>query len=134
MSFQQFLAVMRARRRIALAVLGLVVALTFVASLVIPKSYRADTMVFIDLLSQDLIGGAGAALSANSSASYIPTQVEVVNSSNVAQKVVEKLHLDRDPRLHAVWLQKTDGLGSEAVWIGSQLRRKLDVKIGRAHV
>jgi polysaccharide biosynthesis transport protein len=128
MSFQLFLTVMRARRRIALAVLGLVVALTFAASLAIPKSYTAETQVFMDLLSQDLIGGAGAALSANSSASYIPTQVEVVNSSNVAQKVVEKLHLDRDPRLHAAWLRKTDGRGSEAVWIGSQLRRKLDVK------
>ena len=69
MSFQLFLTVMRARRRIALAVLGLVVALTFAASLAMPKSYTAETQVFMDLLSQDLIGGAGAALSANSSAS-----------------------------------------------------------------
>ena len=128
MSFQQILIVLRARHRLVLAVLAAVIVLTLAASLVIPKTYRARTQVFIDLLSQDLIGGAGAALSANSSASYIPTQVEVVNSSNVAQKVVKKLRLEHDPKWQEDWIDDTGGHGNEAAWLGAELRKKLDVK------
>jgi len=128
MSFAQFFIVLRARYRIAVAVFAAVVAMTLVASLVMPKRYTADTQLFFDLLSQDLIGGAGASLSANSSSSYVPTQIEIMTSSNVAQKVVARLHLDQDPAQHAAWLRATDGQGSEVVWLARELRKGLAVR------
>jgi len=128
MSFAQFFIVLRARYRIAVAVFAAVVAMTLVVSLVMPKRYTADTQLFFDLLSQDLIGGAGASLSANSSSSYVPTQIEIMTSSNVAQKVVERLHLAQDPAQHAAWLRATNGEGSELVWLARELRKGLGVR------
>lgn len=128
MSLSQFLIVIKSRYRIALAILGVTVLLTLIISLAMPKRYTAITHVVIDLLSQDLVGGAGAALSANSSASYIPTQVEIITSTGVAQRVVKKLNLDRDPLRHDTWLRESGGRGNEVAWIARELQKQLVVK------
>jgi polysaccharide biosynthesis transport protein len=128
MSLVQFLIVVRARYRIVLAVLVAVVALTLVVSFLMPRHYTAQTQLYLDLLAGDLVGNNGASLSANSSSSYLPTQVEIMKSDAVAQKVVTQLHLDQDPARHEAWLRATKGRGSELAWLGNVLRKDLDVR------
>jgi len=127
MSLIQFLIVLRARYRIVLIMTASIFALALAVGFALPKTYTADTKLFFDLLAGDVVGGNGAPLSANSSASYLPTQMEILTSDAVAQQVVRHLHLDRDPTRREAWLKATKGKGEEVAWIGRSLLMQLDV-------
>jgi chain length determinant protein EpsF len=127
MTIAQVCMVIRARWKILVAVLVLTFALTLIAILTMPKRYTAATQVFIDQTSHDLVSGAAGAVSGNSAANDIPTQVAIITSSAVAQKVVAKLGLERDPAFHAEWLRATDGRGRAVTWIGRELEKGLSV-------
>jgi len=128
MTLSQFFNVIRGRYKIVVATMAAVMVLTVIVCLLMPKRYTATTHVVVDLLSQDLIAGSSASLSANSSSSYIPTQVAIISSANVAQRVASKLHLDQNAASHAAWLRATEGHGDELAWHANELEKHLSVK------
>jgi succinoglycan biosynthesis transport protein ExoP len=57
MTLSQFLLILRARYKIALLTLLLVVSTTLVVSLILPKEYTANAAVVVDVKSPDPLVG-----------------------------------------------------------------------------
>jgi chain length determinant protein EpsF len=129
MTFQQFLLILRARAKVALYMLLATVLTTLVVSLALPKQYTASTAVVIDVKSPDPI--AGMVLPGMIAPSYMATQVDIINSDHVAQRVVKLLHMDESPVIKAQWQEATEGKGQLIDWLGNLLQKKLDVKPSR---
>lgn len=129
MTLQQFLLILRARARIALYIFLVTVLTTLVVSLLLPKQYTASTAVVIDVKSPDPI--AGMVLPGLISPGYMATQVDIINSERVAQRVVKLLRMDESPVIKEQWIDDTEGKGSIVVWLATLLQKKLDVKPSR---
>jgi len=129
MTLQQLLLILRSRSKVVLATAVLTVVAALAVSLVLPKQYTAGTAVVIDVKSPDPI--AGLVLPALISPGYMATQVDIINSDRVARRVVERLHLDSDPKLIDKWRDATDGQGDLVVWLAASLQKNLDVKPSR---
>lgn len=126
MSFQQFLLILKARWKTILAVFSGVVVLAVTLSLVLPKQYLATTTVLVDVKSSDPI--YGAFMQSQMLPGYMATQVDVITSDRVAQKVVRMLGLDKDPIALEQWRTEAKGEGNPVSFFADALQKKLDVK------
>lgn len=129
MTLQQFLLILLARKKIALFALLATVVTTVVVSLLLPKQYSASADVVVDVKSPDPI--AGMVLPALAMPGYMATQVDIINSERVAQRVVRLLKLDQNPQVQQDWQEATEGKGRIDVWLAALLQKKLDVKPSR---
>jgi len=129
MTIQQFLLILRARARLALYILLATVLTTLIVSLVLPKQYTASTAVVIDVKSPDPI--MGMVLPGLISPGYMATQVDIINSNRVAQRVVKLLRMDESPVIKEQWQEATEGKGKLTDWLANLLQKKLDVKPSR---
>ncbi|WP_300320268.1 chain length determinant protein EpsF [Accumulibacter sp.] len=129
MTLQQFLLILRARARLAIYTLLATVLTTLVVSLLLPKQYTASTAVVIDVKSPDPI--AGMVLPGMISPGYMATQVDIINSNRVAQRVVRQLRMDQSPAIREQWQEATEGKGDITVWLADLLQKKLDVQPSR---
>ncbi|ODT63831.1 MAG: chain length determinant protein EpsF [Nitrosomonadales bacterium SCN 54-20] len=128
MTLQQFLLILRARYKVVFSILLFTVIATLIVSLLLPKQYTAGTAVVVDIKSPDPV--AGMILPGLTSPTYMATQVDVINSDRVAERVVKMLRLDENPVVKEQW--EEDGSKGELVtWLASLLKRKLDVKPSR---
>lgn len=94
MSFTQLLTILWARRQfLVFTVIG-VVAVAWLAWLVMPKTYVATTSVVINTRADDPL--TGAAPNAPSTAAILATQMDVIASRAVALKVTDMLKLPTD--------------------------------------
>ncbi|MDP2707232.1 MAG: Wzz/FepE/Etk N-terminal domain-containing protein, partial [Burkholderiales bacterium] len=92
MNLQQFLLILRARYKLViLTLLGTVMA-TLVVSLILPKEYTATTSVVVDVKSPDPI--IGMMLPGMTTPGYMATQIDIIQSDRVAQRVVTLLKFD----------------------------------------
>lgn len=124
MTFGQFLAILRARWLAALLVFGLTVATAVIVSLLLPKQYTATASVVMDLkpdpVSAVMYGGAA-------SPALMATQVDIIRSERVAQRVVRNLKLNENPQVREQWLEETGGEGSIEVWLGTVFQKQMEV-------
>ena len=129
MTFQQFLLILRARLGVVLGTLAVVVGTALAVSLLLPKQYTAETALVVDAKAADpLMGGM---LPAQMIPGYMATQVDIISSNRVAQRVVSLLKMDQAPVIRAQWQDETDGEGSIQVWLAELLKKKLDVQPSR---
>ncbi|MDN5934791.1 MAG: chain length determinant protein EpsF [Nitrosospira sp.] len=129
MTFQQFLLILRARYKVVILTLLVTVATTLVVSLLLPKEYTASAAVVIDVRSPDPI--AGMVLPGLVAPSYMATQVDVINSDRVAQRVVKLLRMDESPAIREQWMEATGGEGELTAWLAELLKKKLSVRPSR---
>jgi chain length determinant protein EpsF len=129
MTFQQFLLILRARYKLAMAILLFIVASTLIVSLLLPKQYTASAAVVVDVKSPDPIGGM--VLPGLAAPGYMATQIDIINSDRVARRVVKLLHMDESPAIREQWVEATDGEGDLVVWLADLLKQKLNVKPSR---
>ena len=128
MSLRQFLLVLRARWKLAFGVFGAVVLATIIISLLMPKMYTASATVVVDTKPDPL---TVAAYSAQSSTAYIATQVDIISSERVADRVAKILKLDKSPDYISAWKDSTGGKGDIVVWIGQMLKKVVVVTPSR---
>jgi len=128
MSFGQFLSIVRARWIVALIVLLITVATTLVVSLMLPKQYRAQASVVVDFkpdpVSAVMYGGMA-------SPAFMATQVDIIQSDRVSQRVVRNLKLAESPQVRKQWQDETGGEGSIESWLGGVFSRSMDVAPSR---
>jgi len=128
MTFGQFLSILRARWWVVLLVLGLTVGTTVVVSLLLPKQYSATASVVVDFkpdpISAIAFGGAA-------SPTFLATQVDIIRSERVAQRVVRNLRLNENPQVRQQWLDATNGEGSIETWLGTVFQQQMDVQPSR---
>jgi chain length determinant protein EpsF len=130
MSLQQFFLILRARWKVVLGVLATVVGTALAVSLLLPKTYTASTALVVDVKSADPI--VGLLIPAQFMPGYMATQVDIITSEQVAQRVVKMLRLDQVPDIQEQWRDATDGgRGTVAQRLAPLLQKKLDVKPSR---
>ena len=134
MTLHQFLLILRARYRVAAFVLLAAVLVALVVSLVLPKTYVAQTALLVDVRSADPLaggGGGGGVIPGMVAPSYMATQVDIIAGDRVAQRVVKTLRMDENPTSRERWLEATEGRGSLDVWLAESLQKKLEVRPAR---
>jgi chain length determinant protein EpsF len=129
MTFRQFLFILYARKSVLLAVLAIAVAAAIAASALLPAKWTATGAVLVDAKGPDPV--TGLIMPAQMLPAYMATQLDIIQSQNVALKVVRNMRLAENQSLREAWLQDTDGRGSIDVWLAAFLLRNLDVKPAR---
>jgi chain length determinant protein EpsF len=128
MTLGQFLSALRARWLVALIVLGTIVGATAIASVLWPKRYSAAATVVVDVkpdpVSSLLYPGLG-------SPAFMATQVDIINSERVAQRVVRNLKLADNPQVRQQWQDATQGRVSVESWLGETFQRSVEVRPSR---
>lgn len=128
MTFFQFISILRARWKLCLGVFLGTIALAIVVSLVLPKRYKAEGSVVVDVKPDPI---SVAYYGAMVNPAVIATQVDILSSDRVVHKVIKNLKLDQAPQVIEQWRDETDGKGSLEEWLGQLLQRNLDVKPSR---
>jgi len=123
MTLGQFLLILRARGLVALTVFVSVIAFAIVASLLLPKQFKAVASVVAEFKPDP--AASIAAVNAGQPAGYLATQVSIITSDRVAQRVVKTLKLDQESGLRQEWLQRAQGRGDITAWIGDKLKKNL---------
>jgi chain length determinant protein EpsF len=128
MTFGQVLSILKARWWVALLVLAVAVGVTLAVSLSLPKQYKASASVVLDFkpdpLSAAMYGGAA-------SPAMMATQVDIIKSDRVAQRVVRNLKLSENPQIRQQWQEEAKGQGSIESWLGTVFQRSMDVEPSR---
>ncbi|AKJ27908.1 chain length determinant protein EpsF [Caldimonas brevitalea] len=125
MSLGQFFSILLARWKVALAVFLVVVGGATGAVFMLDKEYTATATVLVDVRSPDPVAGMILPGTPN----YLLTQLEIVRSERVAQRVVRNLRLAENPQTVEQWREATGGTGSSVEsWLAKALLRKLEVK------
>jgi len=124
MTFGQFLSILRARWWVAALVFLLTVGTTVGVSTMLPKQYTATASVLVDFkpdpVSAVIYGGM-------MSPAFMATQVDILKSDRVAQRVVSNLKLAENPQIRQQWLDATQGEGRIEVWLADTFQRSMDV-------
>jgi chain length determinant protein EpsF len=127
MNISQFLLALRARRKAFVLALVATIATAFAVALIVPKKYVSEATVIVDVRDEQALTPARLALSTRERASYIATQIELLQSGRVATQVARDLKLAQSPVMRAAFEQDTGGVGAIEAWIGAQLLDKLKV-------
>jgi len=128
MTFGQFLSILRARKWAALLVFALVVATTVVVSLLLPKQYKGEASVVIDVKPDPVTAMMSPAMAMPS---FMATQVDIMTSDRVALRVIRDLKLLDSPAIRQQWQDETEGKGTIEQWAIQLLQKQLDVKPSR---
>ena len=126
MSFHQFLTILAARKWTIVGTVLAAVAIAIAVNLLLPPRYKATASVVIDYRGLDLVGGT--MLPAQMLPGYLATQIDIIESRNVALKVVEALKLDQSAVAQEQFRRETEGKGSIQNWLAELLLRNVDVK------
>ncbi len=128
MTFGQFLSILKARWWVVLLVFVLTVGLTIAVSLLLPKQYKSTASVVVDFkpdpISAAIYGSIG-------SPALMATQVDIIRSDRVAQRVVRNLKLNENPQVRQQWQDETQGNGSIETWLSTLFQRNMDVEPSR---
>jgi chain length determinant protein EpsF len=128
MSLKQFILVLLARWKVTVGIFAVVLLAGATFTLLSTKMYTASATVVVDEKSDPI---AGVAYQTQLMSGYIATQVDIISSERVAQRVVKLLKLDQNPTFIDAWRDATDGKGDFAVWEGAKLQKKLSVTPSR---
>ncbi|MDP1673155.1 MAG: Wzz/FepE/Etk N-terminal domain-containing protein, partial [Burkholderiales bacterium] len=99
----QILLILKAHYRIALITFLVVTAIGVAVTLMAPKQYVATTDIVFDVKSTDPVIGQLLPVLPG----YMATQIEIINSERVAQRVVKTNRLDESPSIQADWKKET---------------------------
>lgn len=129
MNLGQFLLILRARWRIAAFTVILITGLALGISLGLDKQYTATTTLLVDIKTANPV--ANVNLPALAMPGYMSTQVDIIKSDSVAERVVELTGLEKSPAMKSKWQQETEGRGSFRRWIAELLEKRVSVRPAR---
>ncbi|MGA8706176.1 MAG: Wzz/FepE/Etk N-terminal domain-containing protein [Steroidobacteraceae bacterium] len=124
-SWAQFAALLRAHRRHAIMIAVVLLVATIVTVKLLPKSYTAEATVLVNFETNEDTRQAPAELFA----SYLLTQVDLLQSRGVLLSVIDRLGLTKDPEFYEGF--KSDGVSSLKDWVEKQVRSDLTVEQGK---
>jgi polysaccharide biosynthesis transport protein len=129
MNFIQFLLILKARAKIVLGVLGVVVLATLVINILQPKIYKATTSLVLNYKGADPV--TGLTVPAQLMPGYMATQIDIITSRNVALKVVEQLKFAENKSAQKQFTDATGGKGDIRGWFADKLLGGLEAKPSR---
>jgi chain length determinant protein EpsF len=128
MNLYQFLSILRARRTAVIAIFLLTVAAALAGVLLRPKEDTPQSPVLVDNRAHDPLSGPHN--HSKPAAAYMATQMDIAKSERVAERVVQMLGLEKDPKSNEDW-QKAGSRGTLKAWLASNLKTNLEVKPAR---
>ncbi len=128
MTLGQFLSILKARWWVPLLILLGTVGLTLGASLLMTKQYKAQASVVIDFKPDPI---SAALYGSGASPTMMSTQVDIIKSDRVAQRVVRNLKLADNPQIRQQWQDEALGQGTIESWLGTVFQRNMDVEPSR---
>jgi polysaccharide biosynthesis transport protein len=128
MSLHQFFSILFARRFLAAMIMLSTLALALAWIVLRPTHYTARAPVLVDVRTDPT---GASALQGMIAPSFMATQIDIVKSDRVAQRVVEMLRVDKQPDEIQRWRDATQGKGSPQAWFAHELQADLDVKPAR---
>lgn len=120
----QVFAILRAHRRLSIVIAVAFILVTFVTVKLIPKSYTAQATVLVNYEANDPTRQVPAELFA----SYMLTQIELIQSREVLLAVIDKLGLTHDPEFAPAI---SSGVATPTDWAEKNLRAALTVEQGK---
>jgi chain length determinant protein EpsF len=126
MSLHQLFSILRARRAAAGLILLVTLALALAWVLVRPASYKASAPVLVDV-KMDPVGGT--ALQGMVAPNYMATQIDIVKSDRVAERVLQMLPPDQEPVKSL--REPAQKKSAPHPWMAREIQKKLDVKPAR---
>jgi polysaccharide biosynthesis transport protein len=128
MNFNQFLRIIRARWILAASIVLVSILGTLIVSMVLPKTYTASASVMADIRPDPVAAYvAPSALSLT----FLATQLDIIKSPSVSQRVVRAMRLTESPEMRERWAKATDKQGDYEAWLGELIGKGLDVKPSR---
>ncbi|MEK8088870.1 chain length determinant protein EpsF [Thermithiobacillus plumbiphilus] len=125
MNFQRFIYILHSRAKLILFTFLVAVFVAVAVSLLMPKEYEASTSLVMDFKDPNPISGQASALNPQILPAYMSTQLDILKSKAVAEKVVENLKLDQDPKNREAFMEATEGRGSIREWLAVGLLENL---------
>ena len=132
MDFSQYLLALRARRRTFTTVFAATVLTAVVVAFIVPKRYDASATVMLDSRAEQTL--TADRMTPRERAGFLGTQIDLIQSGKVAQKVVRDLKLAQQPGMREDWERDTGGVGSIEEWIATGLLEKLKVDSGASNI
>jgi polysaccharide biosynthesis transport protein len=129
MNFNQLISILLARKKLFIWLFSLIVLVTTVVSFLLPRSYIATTSLVVNVKGADPV--TGFMLPATLMPGYMATQVDIIQSHNVALKVVEKLGIAKNPTAKMQFEEATNGEGDIRDWYADLFLQNLDIKPSR---
>ena len=127
MSLSQFFSIMRARLRLAGAILLATLVLALAWVMLRPATYVARAPVLVDTRPDPTSKQEG--WQPVDTQAYLATQIDIIKSDKVAQRAVELLPADQEPMLS---LRKEAATRPQPqLWIAHEIQQGLDVKPAR---
>jgi chain length determinant protein EpsF len=133
MPLSQLMRILWVHRMTHLYMVVAMLVLACAVSLLVPKRYKAEAAVVVDIRGSDPLTQDGTA-PAQPPTNYVATQVDVIGSHNVALKVIDRLKLAGDPEFIAKF---HDANGDDAPmsalrdWGAEELLKSLHVRPSR---
>jgi chain length determinant protein EpsF len=128
LTLEKYLLIIRARLAITISVLGATILIALAISYTLPTLYTASATVVVDA-KPDPVGGL--LYTEQLLSSYIATQVDIISSERVAERVVKMLKLDEVPAFRQQWQRTTEGRGDFVTWLARSLEKRLTVTPSR---
>lgn len=128
MSLGQIVAILSARWKASLLIAFLVVAAVAAVTKFMPKTYVGVATLMVNNAANDPLAAWQTAQAAGLLSNYAATQIELIQSSEVLDAVIDRLGLTSDPHFSA------GNRGGEATlrdWVETKLRKSLDIEQGR---
>src|SRR5215510_14009247 len=111
MNVQQVFAVLWARAWIILLVFAAMVGATAAITALLPRQYTASTTLVIEPKYTDVLGGASPSAQMLAQ-THMATQIDILRSQRVAERVIRRLAIDKSPQAQRQWQEATRGKGS----------------------
>ena len=135
MNLSLLISALQARWRLVALILGVTVLAALVASLLIPKSYKATASLLVEPNkdSQQSLSQRDYYAEPRERVNYIQTQMGIITSSKVAQSVVRDLKLAEDPKAREAFARAGTG-GSIEEWLAAGLLQAVKVETSQSNI
>jgi chain length determinant protein EpsF len=133
MGLSQLIRILWAHRLTSFYIVAAVVAAAVAASLLLPKKYKAESAIVVDVRGSDPLAQDGAT-STQPASNYLATQVDVIGSHNVALKVINRMKMANNPEFIEKFQEATGGAGGPGAirdWGADELLKHLSVRPSR---
>lgn len=137
MNIQQLFLALRARPGVFALVLAITVLTTIIVSLLLPKTYVATVSLLLDSKDEQSLSNVNVlapVLQQQQQAAYMQTQIDIIRSYKVVNKVVRELKLAESPMARAAFEAETGGAGSFENWLAERLLKWLRVDTSQSSV
>lgn len=137
MNVHQFLLAVRGRLWVFLSLLVATVAAAAIVTLMMPKTYEATASILVDSRDEQSLNGTMA--SNRDRTGFMQTQLDIINSMEVARRVVRELKLADSPGVKASFAQATgrgaaDNSDTLEEWVAGGLLAGLKVVSSQSSV